>query len=172
MQHQHQADVVADDGVFVLQIVVQAEPFRGEVFADHGHAEVGAVFAAVFLGKRIAVVASVVGEFARFREQRFPLLGRQTAAVPVGTRVFAPVIEEADVVVRVLQRFDYLLDEVVEFDQIVGQIFWNVEIHRVFLPLFLKMSVVDDDDAGAASATMPKTHSVNRPAQRLGNQFR
>ena len=140
MQHQQQADVVADDRVFVLQIVVQPETFRGEMFADHRHAEVGAVFAAVFLRERIAIVAGVVGELAGFREQRFPVLRRQTAAVPVGARVFAAMIEEADVVVRILERLDFLLDEVVEFDEIVGQIFWNVEIHRVFLPLLFKLS--------------------------------
>ena len=106
MNHQHQADVVADDRVFVLQIVVQAEAFRREVLADHRHAEVRAVFAAVFLRERIAVVAGVVGEFARLREQRFPLFGRQAAAVPVGARVFAAMVEEADVVVGVFERLD------------------------------------------------------------------
>ena len=123
MQHQHQADVVTDDRVLVLQIVVQPETFRGEVFADHRHAEVGAVLAAVLLRERIAVVAGVVGELTGLREQRFPVFGRQAAAIPVGARVFATMIEEPDVVVRVLERLDDFLDEVVEFDQIVGQVF-------------------------------------------------
>ncbi len=34
---------VADDGVLVLQVVVQAEALRGEVLADDRHLEVGAV---------------------------------------------------------------------------------------------------------------------------------
>ena len=136
MQHQHQADVVADDRVLVLQIVVQAETFRREMFADDGHAEVGAVLAAVLLRERITIVAGVVGELARLREQRLPILRRQAAAVPVGARVFAAMVEEADVVVGIFERLDDALDEFVEFDEVVGQVFWNVEIHRVFLPLF------------------------------------
>ncbi len=129
MQHQHQADVVADDRVLVLQIVVQAESLRGEMLADDRHAEVRAVLAAVRLRERIPIVTGVVGEFARLREQRLPILGRQAAAIPVGARVFAAMVEEADVVVRIFERLDLALDEVVELDEVVGQVFWNVEVH-------------------------------------------
>ena len=122
--------------MFVLQIVVQAETFRGEMLADDGHAEIGAVLAAVFLRERIAIMAGVVGELARFREQRLPILRRQAAAVPVGARVFAAVVEEADVVVRIFERLDDVLDEFVEFDEVVGQIFWNVEVHEVVPPKY------------------------------------
>ena len=50
---------------------------------------------------------AVVGALARLGQQRLPLLARQAVVVPVGARVFAAVVEEADVVVlRLLQRLD------------------------------------------------------------------
>ena len=99
VDHQQQPDVVADDRVLVLQVAVQAEALAREVLADHGHAEVRAVLAAVLLRERVAVVAGGVGAAPRLAQQRFPLLVRQPAAVPVGARVLAAVVEEADVVV-------------------------------------------------------------------------
>ena len=59
------ADVVADDRVLVLQVAVQAEALARQVLADHRHAEVGAVLAAVLLRERVAVVAGRVGPPAR-----------------------------------------------------------------------------------------------------------
>ncbi len=54
-------DVVAHDGVLVLQVAVEAEALGRQVLADHGHAEVGAVAAAVLGRERVAVVAGGVG---------------------------------------------------------------------------------------------------------------
>jgi hypothetical protein len=45
----------------------------------------------------------------------FPLCVRQTIPVPVGTGVFAAVIEESNVVVLVLYRLDYVFDELIKF---------------------------------------------------------
>ena len=98
-EHQQQADVVADDGVLVLQVVVEAEALAGQVLADDGHPEVGAVLAAVLLGEGVAVVAGGVGPAAHLAEQRLPLLVGQAAALPVGAGVLAAVVEEAVVVV-------------------------------------------------------------------------
>ena len=92
-------DVVADDGVLVLQIVVQAEALGRQVLADHRHAEVRAVPAAALHREGVAVVAGGVGPAARLGEQRLPLAAGQAAAVPVGAGVLAAVVEEADVVV-------------------------------------------------------------------------
>ncbi len=78
---------------------MQSEALAGEVLADHGHAEVGAVLAAVLLRERVAVVPGGVGAAAGLVQQRLPLVVGQTAAFPVGARVLAPVVEEADVVV-------------------------------------------------------------------------
>ena len=98
-EHEQHADVVRDDRVLVLEIAVEPEPLRRQVLADDRHAEVRAVAAAVRLRQRIAIEPGVVGHLPDRGEERLPLLVRQPAAVPVGARVFAPVVEEADVVV-------------------------------------------------------------------------
>jgi hypothetical protein len=51
--------------------------------------------------------------------------------VPIRARVLAPVIEEADVVVLVLERLDLARDEGVELLEIGGEIGRNVEVHGV-----------------------------------------
>ena len=129
--HQQQTDVVADDGVLVLQVAVQAEPLAGEVLADHRHAEVGAVLTAVLLREGIAVVAGRVGETARLVQQRLPFLVRETTALPVRAGVLATVIEEPDVVVLLLERLDLALDELIQFNQVIGQVLVEFEVHGV-----------------------------------------
>ncbi len=90
---------IADDRMLVLQIVVQAEALRGEMLADHGHPEIGAVLAAIALRDRKAQMAGLVGAVLRLAQQRFPFMPRQAAIVEIGARPFAAMIEEADVVV-------------------------------------------------------------------------
>ena len=97
-------------------------PLRGEVLADDRHAEVGALLAAVLLRERVAVVPGLVGDAAAPRRSScLPLLVRQPAALPVGARVLAAVVEEADVVVLLLERLDLALDEVVELGEVVDR---------------------------------------------------
>ncbi|TAJ82205.1 MAG: hypothetical protein EPO50_28355 [Reyranella sp.] len=50
--------------------------------------------------------------------------------VPVGARMLAAMVEEADIVVLALQRPDLALDEFVELGQVRRDIGGNVEIHR------------------------------------------
>ncbi len=130
MQHQQQADIVADDGVFVLQVVVQAQPLRGQVFADDRHVQVAAILAAVLFGRGEAEVAGGIGAALGFQQQLFPLFVGQSAALPVGARVLAAVIEEAVVVILHLQRQDLCLDKVVEFLQVLRQVFRDIKIHH------------------------------------------
>ena len=106
LEHQQQADVVADDHVLVLQVAVQSEALAGQVLADHRHAEIGAVAAAVLRRERVPVMPGRVGPAPGLGQQRLPLPVRQAAAVPVGPGVLAPVVEEPDVVVLALQRPD------------------------------------------------------------------
>ena len=106
VDHQQQADVVADDHVLVLQVAVQAEALAGQVLADDRHAEVGAVPAAVLRRERVPVVPGRVGPAPGLAQQRLPLAVRQSAAVPVGPGVLAAVVKEPDVVVLLLQRPD------------------------------------------------------------------
>ena len=98
------------------------------MLADHGHPEVGAVLAAIALRDREAQMAGGVGEILGLAQQRFPFMPRQAAIVEIGARPFAAVIEEADVVVGLLQRLDLALDEAVEFVEIGCEVGRQVEI--------------------------------------------
>src|SRR5258708_21608083 len=62
-----------------------------------------------------------------------PLGARQPAVVEIGARPFAPVVEEALVVVLRLKRLDLGLDEAIEFGEISRQLRRYVEIHGSFL---------------------------------------
>ena len=83
LEHQDEG-VVADDRVFVLQVVVQAQALGGQVLADHRHGQVGAVLAAHLLGPGEAQVTGLVGQLAGLGQQLFPFLLGQAAGVPVG----------------------------------------------------------------------------------------
>ena len=76
-----------------------------------------------------------VGQPRRRAQQLFPFVARQTLIIPVGARMFAAMVEKADIVVRHLQRLDLGRDESVEFVQIGLQIGRNRKIHRLS-PLF------------------------------------
>ena len=102
--------IVADDGVFVLKIVMQAKAFGGKVFADDGHGQMAAAAAAIFFGPGKAVMPGGVGRFHRLRQQCLPLRARQAVIVPIGARMLAPMIEEARIVIARLQRRDDGLD--------------------------------------------------------------
>ena len=65
---------------------------------------------------------AAVGEILHLAQQRFPFMPRQAAIVEIGARPFAAVIEEADVVVRLLDRLDLARDELVEFGEIGDQV--------------------------------------------------
>jgi len=47
-------------------------------------------------------------------QQRLPFMPRQAAIVEISARPFAAMVEEADVVVGLLQRLDLACDETVE----------------------------------------------------------
>ena len=102
VDHQQHAHGVADDRVLVLQIVVQPQPLGRQVLANDRHPQVGAVLAPVLFRQRVAVVPGLVGQGLGVGQQCLPLFVGLAAALPVGPRIFAPVVEEADVVVRVL----------------------------------------------------------------------
>ncbi len=151
--------------MLVLQIAVQAEALAGEVLADHGHAEVGAVLAAELFREGIAVVARGVGETAGLVQQQFPLLVGQTTALPVGARVLSPVVEEADVVVLLLERFDLALDEVVQLEEVVGQVLGNLEVHARNLCACRCPGIwcpVGHLDARASTDSWPSANRTNR----------
>jgi len=108
-------------------VVVQASTLPFRMFADHRGAQVGAVLATVLLRHAVAVVPA-----ASARRIASAFSASQSASarrvVPVGTRVLAPMIEEADVVVLALERLDLAFDELVQHGQVAGQIAWAVRI--------------------------------------------
>ncbi len=98
------------------------------MLADHGHPEVGTVLAAVALRNRKAQVAGGVREVLRLAQQRFPFVTREAAILEIGARPFAAVIEEADVVIGLLQRLDLACDEPVKLVEIGCEVGRQVEI--------------------------------------------
>ena len=115
--------------MLVLQVVVQAQALGGEMLADHGHGQVGAVLAAELGGQGETQVARRVGAMLGFGQQVLPIMAGQAAAIIVGAGPFAAVVEEAFVVVLRLKRNDLSLDEGVQFRQIAGQFGGQFEVH-------------------------------------------
>src|SRR5581483_9038660 len=112
----------------VLQVVVEAEAFVGEMLADADHVEIGAVASAELLREGVTQVAGTVGPAAHLAEQLLPLLARDAAVVPVGTGVLAPVVEELDVLL--FERLDLSSDEVVELVQELPKLLGDLEVHE------------------------------------------
>ena len=121
VEHGHQRQV-ADDRVLVLQVIVQAKALCRKMLADHRHPEIGAILAAVALGNRETKMPGRVGEIFHFAQQRFPFMPRQPAIFEIGARPFAAMIEEADVVVGVLDRLDLARDEAIELVEIGDEV--------------------------------------------------
>ncbi len=134
--------------MLVLEVVVQAQALGRQVLADDGHSQIRAVPAAVFGAEWIAVVAGGVGEPFGLIEQKLPLLVGEPTAIPVGTSVFTSMVEEADVVVALLERFDLALDERVELIEIADELGRDVEVH----PDSLAHGQVDRRTQAASSA--------------------
>ena len=146
--HHQRLDQIADDAAFVLQVVVEAEAPRGEMLANAGHGQVTAVPAAVFFWQGEAVMTGCIGAAAHFAEQVLPFLARQALVVPIRPRVLAAMVEKADVVVLLLQRPDFRLDEGVEFGEVIRdrlRDFERVHVHLSFAtarPAYFGWSIV------------------------------
>ena len=127
--HEHRREV-PDDRALVLQIVVQPEALRREVLADDRHLEVGRVVTAVLRGERVAEPAGRVRAPAHLGQQLLPVLARDAAVLEVGPRVLPPMVEEPDVVVRLLQRPDLAFDERIERVERRLDLGRDLEVHR------------------------------------------
>ncbi len=108
---------------------MQAEALFGEMLADDRHTEIGAVLTAEFLGQRIAEMPGLVGTALGFAQQFFPFGPRQALIFEISPGPFAPMVEEADIVVLPFERPDLVLDELVEHGQIIGDVLRDIEIH-------------------------------------------
>ncbi len=133
-EHGHEREI-ADDGMLVLQIIVQAQALGGKMVADHRHPQIGAILAAIFLRRGKAPVPGLVGADGGFAQQQFPFPPGQAAMFEIGARPFPPMVEKADIVVLVFQRLDLGLDKGVQLGQIGFQIIRQREIHGQSLSL-------------------------------------
>ena len=140
VEHRDEGEV-ADDRVFVLKVVVEAEALAREMLADHRHPEVAAVLPAIAFRRGEAPMPGRVGAAGGLLEQLLPLVPGQPARFEIRARIFAAVVEEADVVVLLFKRLDLGSDESVEFAQIGLQVGGKREVHGLFLsgPFFARM---------------------------------
>ena len=74
-------------------------------------------------------MASFIRAALCLAQQFFPFGPGQSARFKIGARPFAAVVEEADIVVGLLERLDLGLDEGVEFTQIGLKVGGNCEVH-------------------------------------------
>src|SRR5215470_12921294 len=96
-------------------------------------------------------MAGVVGAVLGLAQQRLPFRPRQAAIVEIGARPFAAMVEEADVVVGLLERLDLARDEAVELVEIGDQVGRKVEIQGG-APSSAMLVVVARTACGAALA--------------------
>jgi hypothetical protein len=76
-------------------------------------------------------------------QQLLPLPSRQPTGLPIRARILAAVVEEAVIVVGVLQREDGLVDEFVDAVDVRDEVRWVFEVHCHFAPLYLVYLPVD-----------------------------
>ena len=104
--------------MFILQIVMQAKALLGKMFANDRHAEVRAVASPVSFGERIAIMAGRIGAFHGLGKQVLPSFIGQTTAIPIRAGILASMIEKANVVILLFERFDLARDKVIELAQL------------------------------------------------------
>ena len=110
-EHQQKPNIIAHDGVFVLEIVVQPKALARQVLTNDGHSQVRPVAPPVGLGEWISIMTRGIGPPSRFRQEGFPLFIGKTPSIPVGPRILTPVIKEANIVVLLLKRLDLGFNE-------------------------------------------------------------
>lgn len=71
-----------------------------------------------------------VGNIFGLTQKVLPFTARQPAMIEIRPRPFAPVIEETDVVISLLERLDLALDKAIKLRQISNQIIRQRKIQR------------------------------------------
>jgi len=69
----------------------------------------------------------LVGAALHFADQRAPFRARAPIVIPVGSRIFAAMIEELHILA--LERLDLGLDKGVQLDKLVGDFPGQFEVH-------------------------------------------
>ena len=138
MVHHDHKRIVANDGVLILEIIgkrhaTTVDWMRSKMVADGTHVDVGVgVFlAAILLGPSEAEEACFVRQVAGLLQKVFPFMRRKTLIVPLSTRGLPPMVEEAVVVIRVLERKDLFVDESINSLDIGLQVVREFKIHLV-----------------------------------------
>ena len=128
-QHQYLHEV-ANDTAFVLKIVMQPQSLMRQMVADDSHGQIRAILPAIFGRNCKAVMSSFVGDLTHFGKQCPPVCTRVAVIVPIGTRMFAAVVEKADIVIARFNRLDLAFNECVKFGQIVRNVVGNFKQHQ------------------------------------------
>ena len=113
---------VTDNRMFILKVIVQAQPPGGKAITDHRHPQVGAILAAILARRGKPPVSGGIGAGSGLAQQVLPLMARQALVLEIGPGIFAAVIEEADIIIRLFERLDLAGDEIIEFGQIGQEI--------------------------------------------------
>ena len=85
------------------------------MLTDNRHAQIGTILAAILLRNRVTIVTCLVRAPTGLAEQRLPLFIGQTTAIPIGSCVFSAMVKKTNVVVLILERFNFSLDEIIEY---------------------------------------------------------
>ena len=93
---------------------MEAEPLRGQVLPDDGHLQIGGVLAPELGWQGQPEPSRGVGPAPHLGQELLPLQARDAPVFEVGARPLAPMVEEPDVVVGLLQGLDLGLDESIE----------------------------------------------------------
>src|SRR5215472_897844 len=86
--------MIPNDGMLVLQVVVQPQSLARQVLADHGHPQIRPVLAAVLLGQSKSIVTRTIGTPSSLAQQSLPLRSRQATVGEIRTSPFPPVIKK------------------------------------------------------------------------------
>ena len=101
-----------------------------QMVADDSHGQIRAILPAIFGRNCKAVMSSFVRDLTHFGKQCPPVCTRVAVIVPIGTRMFAAVVEKADIVIARFNRLDLAFNECIKFGQIVRNVVRDFKQHQ------------------------------------------
>ena len=119
---------VADHRRFILQIVGELQPLPGHMFANRRDHQIGGAPAATFLRQAEPQETRFVGAPFHLSDQIVPLVTWLSVAIPIGSRVFAAIVEELDVLA--LEWLDLAVVERIDLGELVDNLLRQREIHH------------------------------------------
>src|SRR6185312_11368030 len=128
---------------------------------DDGHVDVGAVATAQRRRQTVAQPPCLVGALAHLTEQVLPCACGDSAVVPVGAGIFAPLVEVLHVLA--LERLDLALDELIDLIQYTRKVIRQREIHSALLfqyPYSVFFQIVDNVAMASASVICSRSEAA------------